>query len=344
MLQICRLRIQILQLIVLVVLNQIGVVAGDKEVWSTVTQTLVILGTKEAAGVGGHGPVKEDVQLAINMKEKIALTGWVLLSILLSFAAFILAQWQTADGPTIINFTALFFAFFISSWFSKYPFIGLIVLILIVFGMLFLYDGLDVFHFIQMSFCFLGVCVMVIFKKKHIKSSIALLLVSCLYLLFIKSVYIDQLDYDYKDKSDLSALNENRGFLIGHHNEHPTFNSDTVYLVNFSFRNCLPCRQKKRALKALSKQYKHSPFKIIEIHTFESMEIFQDYYYFDHAVTYHDSLNHLAQTLKILGAPTEIIFSKKGKAVRRSNGYNSEAEASYIESTSELIKKLIHEK
>ncbi|WP_341908063.1 hypothetical protein [Fluviicola taffensis] len=278
------------------------------------------------------------------MKEKIALIGWVLLSILLSFAGFILAQWQTADGPVTINFATLFFAFLLSSRLAKYPFIGLIVLVLVDFGMLFLGNELNVFHFIQFSFCLLGVSVMVLFKLKYYKSSITLFIASLIYLFVIKSVYIDQLNYEYEDKSDLSALNENRGFLIGHYNEHPTFNSDTVYLVNFSFRNCLPCRQKKRAIKTLSKQYKHSPFKIIEIHTFESMEIFQESYYFDYAVTYHDSLNRLAQTLKVLGAPTEIIFSKKGKAVRRSNGYNSEAEASYIESTSELIKKLIHEK
>lgn len=278
------------------------------------------------------------------MKEKIALAGWVLLSILISFAVFILVQWQTTDGSTIINFAALFFAFLLSSRFSKHPFIGLTVLVSFIFGMLFLDNELDVFHFIQMSFCFLGVSVMVLLKKKHTKSSAALFLVSVVYLIFIKLIYINQLEYNYKDKSDLAVLNENRNFLVGHHNEHPTFNSDTVYLVNFSFRNCLPCRHKKIALKTLSKKHKHSAFKIIEIHSFESMEIFQEYYYFSHAVTYHDSLNHLAQTLKIYGAPAEIIFSKKGKAVRRLNGYSSEAEASYIESTSKLIQKLIHEK
>jgi thioredoxin-related protein len=278
------------------------------------------------------------------MKEKIALTGWVLLSILLSFAAFILAQWQTADEPTIINFTTLFFAFLLSSRLSKYPFIGLIVLVLFDFGMLFLGNELDVFHFIQMSFGLLGVSVMILFKKKHYKSSIALFLVSVVYLIFIKLAYINQLDYDYKDNSDIAVLNENRDFLIGHHGEHPIFNSDTVYLVNFSFRNCLPCRKKKKSLKALSKQYKRSPFKIIEIHSFESMEIFQECYYFGHAVTYHDSLNHLAKTLKISGAPTEIIFSKEGKAVRRLDSFNSDAEASYMKSTSKLIQKLIHEK
>lgn len=289
--------------------------------------------------------VKENVQSATKLKEKIALAGWILLSVLLSFAAFILAQWLTAEESSLINFSSLFFAFLISSRLAKYPFIGFISLWLFCSVILSDSDNeLDLFHFIQMSFCFLGVSVTVLFKKKHYKSSIALFLVSVVYLIFIKLAYINQLGYDYKDKSDISILNENRNFLVGHNNEHPIFNSDTVYLINFSFRNCLPCRHKKISLKTLSKKYKHSAFKIIEIHSFESMEIFQDYYYFDHAVTYHDSLNHLSQTLKIYGAPTEIIFSKTGKAVRRLDGYTSEAETSYIESTSKLIQKLIHEK
>lgn len=185
---------------------------------------------------------------------------------------------------------------------------------------------------------------MVLFKKKHYKSAIGLFVVSFLYLVFIKIAYINRLSYDYKEKSEISILNENNRFLIGHHNGHPTFNSDTIYLVNFSFRNCLPCRHKKSALKALAKQYRYSPFKIIQIHSFESMDIFRESYYFDYTEPYHDSLNHLANTLKIYGAPSEIIYNKNGKAVRRLNGYNSEAESTYIEKTSELIKKLIHEK
>lgn len=206
-------------------------------------------------------------------------------------------------------------------------------------------NSLHLFHFIQDSFCLLGIIVMVLFKKKHYKSSIALFLFSFLYLVFIKISYINQLDYHYKVKGELEVLNENRTFLIGHHNEHPYFNPDTVYLVNFSFRNCLPCRHKKHALKILAKQFKHSPFKIIQIHSFgEPMEIFREDYYFDYTEPYHDSLNHLANTLKIYGAPTEIIYNKNGKAVRRLNGYDSEAESTYIEKTAELIQKLIHEK
>lgn len=277
------------------------------------------------------------------MKEKFVFAGWVILSILLSFTAFVLAQWQTAEESSFINFSALFFAFLLSCRLSKYPFIGLLALWIFCL-VIFSGSGLDILHAIQFSFCLLGVCVMALFKKKHYKSSIALFLVSIVYLIFVKLNYINQLDYDYKEKNDLAVLNENRGFLIGHHQEHPTFNSDTVYLVNFSFRNCLPCRKKKKSLNIISKQFRKSPFKIIEIHSFESMEIFHESYYFNHATTYHDSLNHLAQTLKISGAPSEIIFNKKGKAVRRLDGYTSEAEMSYIESTSKLIQKLILEK
>lgn len=286
-----------------------------------------------------------NVQLATKMKEKIITAGWVLLSILLSFAAFTLAQWLTAGGPAIINFAALFFAFLISTRFSKYPFIGFLALILVLYIALLSDINLELFHLIQSSFCLLGIVVIGLFKKKHYKSSAAIFLVSFLYLVFIKTSYINQLNYQYKDKSELAILNENRTFLIGHHNEHPYFNSDTVYLVNFSFRNCLPCRHKKNALKTLAKQHKNGPFKIVQIHSFkEPMEIFREDYYFDYTEPYHDSLNHLADKLKIYGAPTEIIYNKKGRAVRRLDGYNAEAESTYIEKTSELIQKLIHEK
>lgn len=306
---------------------------------------LVILDTRKAVELFGNTLARANVQLAANMKEKIILAGWVLLSILLAFTSFILAQWLTAEGLALINFASLFLAFLISSRVSKYPFIGFLVLILFIYGMLFSNNALDLFHIIQGSFCLLGIIVMALFKKKHYKSSATLFLVSFLYLVFIKIAYINQLDYQYEEKSELAVLNEHRTFLIGHHNEHPYFNPDTVYLVNFSFRNCLPCQHKKIALKVLAKQYKHSPFKIVQIHSFkETMEIFREDYYFDYTEPYHDSLNHLANTLKIYGAPTEIIYTKNGKAARRLNGYNSEAESTYIEKTSELIKKLIHEK
>ncbi|WP_343630969.1 hypothetical protein [Fluviicola sp.] len=279
------------------------------------------------------------------MKEKIIIAGWILLSILLSFVAFILAQWFTAGGRSMINFPALFIAFLISTRFSKYPFIGFFVLISVLLIVLPSDINLNLFHIIQESFCLLGIVVMALFKKKHYKSAAALFLVSFLYLVFIKISYINQLNYQYQEKSELAILNENRDFLTGHHGQHPYFNPDTVYLVNFSFRNCLPCRHKKSALKALAKQFKHSPFKIIQIHSFnESIEIFREDYYFDYTEPYHDSLDHLAKTLKIQGAPTEIIYSKNGKAVRRLNGYNQEAESTYIKNTSELIQKLLHEK
>jgi thiol-disulfide isomerase/thioredoxin len=276
--------------------------------------------------------------------KNLIIIGWVALSILLSFASFILVQWLTIEGAAIINFISLFFAFSISSRFSKYPFIGITVLILFLDGLLLSDNALDLFHLIQDSFCLLGVSVMVLFKKKHYKSFIALFLVSTVYLFFIKSYYLDQLNYNFTDKSDLSVLIENRNFLIGHNKEHPTFNLDTVYLVNFSFRNCLPCRKKKPVLKALATEFGNSPFKIIQIHSFESMEIFREDYQFDYTKPYHDSLNYLAKTFKIYGAPTEIIFDKNGKVARRLDGYTSDAEDSYLQNTSKLIKKLIHEK
>jgi thiol-disulfide isomerase/thioredoxin len=253
-------------------------------------------------------------------------------------------QWITAEESSFLNFASLFFSFLVYSRLTKYPLIGLVALGLFFFSLLFSDNALDLFHFIQFSFCLLGTTVMILFKQKHYKSFAFLFLISFLYLFVIKSMYLERLDYEYEEKSDLSILNENNHFLIGHHYEHPDFNSDTVYLVNFSFKNCLPCRQKKKSLKALYKTYKHFPFKIIEVHSFESMKIFQDNYSFDYAETYHDSLNHISQTLNISGAPTEIIFNKKGYAVRRLNGFNSESESSYILSTNELIKELINEK
>ena len=136
------------------------------------------------------------------------------------------------------------------------------------------------------------------------------------------------------DKITITPFNESN--LVALNGNHLKLSEDTVYLVNFTFYACLPCRQKKLALEQLNKRFEGQAFRIIQIHSFEPKKFFLEYYQND-SNTYHDSGQALQKRFRLNGAPYEMIFDKTGNEVRRLDGFNSELADDYVTKTTELI-------
>jgi thioredoxin-related protein len=116
-----------------------------------------------------------------------------------------------------------------------------------------------------------------------------------------------------------------------------------VYLLNFSFQNCLPCRVKKKYTPEIIERFKNQPFRLIEIHIFEEKKIFDGSYMLYYPYVYHDSLKRLTKLFGVTGGPTEFVFNKNGKAVRKHEGFDHDVAKNYVNQTTELIQKLLAE-
>jgi len=207
----------------------------------------------------------------------------------------------------------------------------------------FLYEEL-IFAVIFMAlFIFLGELVGILWKLKKIYLSAIFFGLSIVSLIYLGFFFYPKLEKDPKLKFNLYNLQNSSESLIGHDNGHPIFNRDTVCLVNFSFQNCLPCRLKKKYLSQLETEFKGKPFKIIEIHTFEEKTIFDESYMLDYPFVYHDSLEKIAKLYQISGGPEELIFNKKGKAIRRLVGFSKDIAQTYLDETKNVISKLLKE-
>lgn len=279
------------------------------------------------------------------LKTHLKATGIIALSILVAFVFFAIAQWLSLEHSMLLNsilIIGLFFAFGLVFGLLNSS-VGIIVFLLFMVTMLLLDDAYYVLHFYQDCFVVLATFLGCFIKKRKliVASVITVILGFTLY----KSIeYHRTAFYSDVPNLEIEQVNENNELLLNHNNEPLVMSLDTVYLLNFSFLSCKPCRLKKDALTKISKRFSKAPFKIIDIHCIEDREVFLNKYFIDYGVTYHDSLKQLSKVFEVSGAPTEFIFDKKGKVVRRFDGFNAELIADYEKSTCYLIKSLLDEK
>lgn len=276
-------------------------------------------------------------------KLKIQTAGWYLLSILLAFIFVVLAQWSVLGYPVFYNFL-LYVVLFL---FHGYLFglvkgmVGVTAILLFIVILLLSDNSYYMTHFFQNGLM-VAACIAGGFLKLR-KYYLLFASWAIVFVLFgFAHYYHSTPRYLTNGKITIEMINSTNSNLIGHHGKQLTLNSDTVYLVNFSFRSCVPCRRKKNTLKKIGTDFKNKPFKVIEIHAFESKQIFDTDYFFDYAEAYHDSENKLSQKLEVFSAPAEFIFDKSGQCVRRYDGFEQDTKANYEETTYLLLKKLIY--
>ncbi|MBX2949480.1 MAG: redoxin domain-containing protein [Crocinitomicaceae bacterium] len=270
--------------------------------------------------------------------------GGYLLSILVALIFVVIAQWSVLGYPIFYN-SLLYVALFLLHGYVfglKKGMVGATAILLFLVIMLVSDNCYYMTHFFQnglmMTACVTGGLLKI---KRYYLSSVSLAVTFTLF--GFAHHYHSKSRYSTNEKITIEAINSTNSKLIDHNGEQLKLYVDTVYLVNFSFRNCAPCKRKKKSIEKMAVDFKNTPFKVIEIHAFENKQIFDTDYFFNYAETYHDTDNELSKKMKVIGAPTEFIFDKNGNFVRRLNGFEQAAKANYEETTYLLLKNLIHE-
>ncbi len=252
-------------------------------------------------------------------------------------------QVTTYTSPAIYRVLAYVIVFSLYTRLLKEPFSWISVIYVIA---TFLYiriidTGMSGVIWIQLGSIILGAFLGFFWRRKRYVILSILSIFSIIFIGYLGKVYFAKLELEEIPTLSIKLLNDNQKYLTNHQGQQPYLNKDTVYLVNFSFHSCKPCHTKKKFLAELKQKLANKPFRIIEIHSFESKEIFDKYYLLNDPYVYHDSLDRLAGLYKINGGPEEIIFSKKGYAVRQLGGFSPDIYETYLPATLEFIEKLV---
>jgi thiol-disulfide isomerase/thioredoxin len=146
-----------------------------------------------------------------------------------------------------------------------------------------------------------------------------------------------------QQKTDISSFNELSKAFISQNGDILHLSLDTVYLVNFTFYACKPCREKHPSLKLLQQAFANQPFKLVTIHCVDSIDIFQKHYRnIDNC--YHNPNQKNSLKLGVSSYPYEIIFGKNGQEIRRHSGFSIDAKEDYLAKTKSLIEELVGKK
>jgi thiol-disulfide isomerase/thioredoxin len=146
-----------------------------------------------------------------------------------------------------------------------------------------------------------------------------------------------------QQKTDVASFNEQSKTFISQNGDSLHLSLDTVYLVNFTFYACKPCREKHPSLKLLEQTFANQAFKLVTIHCVDSFDIFQKHYRnIDNC--YHNPNQKNSLKLGVSSYPYEIIFGKNGQEMRRHSGFTLEAKEAYFIQTKAMIEKLLLEK
>ena len=121
---------------------------------------------------------------------------------------------------------------------------------------------------------------------------------------------------------------------------------DSIYLLEFFFKNCAPCRFKEKVLPLIASEFKDKPFKIIFVDNskLDSFETFTEGANKKmYALNFYDVDNILIKNLEIQSFPFEVILDKKGIIRHSYSGYNFDADSEYLKITTNKIKELLNE-
>jgi AhpC/TSA family len=131
------------------------------------------------------------------------------------------------------------------------------------------------------------------------------------------------------------------------HEGNSLFTKDNVYLIEFYFKNCTPCRLKEKALTQLRNEISDSSFKIIYIED-GKIDNYDTYLLAckelgSNGNRYYDVDGNLSENLKVEGYPFEVVIDKKGKIRNTLSGYGHDITDYYLRSQKNIIEKLLNE-
>lgn len=276
--------------------------------------------------------------------------GWTLLSILCFLAIFFLVQWLTFEVANLLLIENHLLLFLLSYLFAvlfprPYGLTGAGVFAALLLLLMFMDHNLSLQLFNVCGLMVLGAALGTFIKQKKWWFSAVSFVLSILVLWNAHRNYstIEVVNVAPQQKTDISRFNELSKTFVSQNGDSLHLSLDTVYLVNFTFYACKPCREKHPSLKLLQQAFANQPFKLITLHCVDSIDIFQKHYRnIDNC--YHNPNQKNSLKLGVSSYPYEIIFGKNGQEIRRHSGFSIDAKEDYLAKTKSLIEKLLGEK
>jgi thiol-disulfide isomerase/thioredoxin len=282
--------------------------------------------------------------------QKIKHLGWISLSILCNIIILFLVQWLTFEVAhlTLIEnhvLLLLLMCVFAIIFPKRYALTGAFIFLALLLFLMFLDHNLTFTLYNACALLFLGAATGTFVKQKKWWFSAGSFVLSLLVLWNAHRHYstIEVVRVAPQQKTDVASFNEQSKTFISQNGDSLHLSLDTVYLVNFTFYACKPCREKHPSLKLLEKTFANQAFKLVTIHCVDSFDVFQKHYRnIDNC--YHNPNQKNSLKLGVSSYPFEIIFSKNGQEIRRHCGFTLEAKEDYFIQTKTLIEKLLLEK
>lgn len=287
---------------------------------------------------------------AVFMKKLAKQVGWIILSAFCFFMILFLVQWLTFEVADLLLIENHLFLLFLSCLFAiiyrkGYGLTGAIVFVILLLFLMFKEHNLTVPLYNSSALLILGAAIGSFVKLQKWWFGIGTFVLSLLVLWNAQSIYstIEVEDIAPPQKTDATGFNKLSKTFISLEGKTLHLSNDTVYLVNFTFYACKPCREKHPSLKLLEKAFANQPFKLITIHCVDSMDVFQKHYRMDENC-YHNPNEKANLMLGIKSFPYEIIYDKNGREARRFSGFTLNSKEDYQAKSTLLIKKLLKEK
>jgi thiol-disulfide isomerase/thioredoxin len=283
------------------------------------------------------------------IKQLAKSAGWIMLSVICIFGIVFLVQWLTFEVANLLlienHILLLVLACLFAIIFPKrFGFIGACVFVALLLFLTFLDHNLSFALYNLCALLLLGTAFGTFLKEKRWWFGSIGVVLSLVVLWNAERVYgtIEVVNMAPKHQTDATRFNELSNTFVDLDGNSLQLAKDTVYLVNFTFYACKPCRDKQPSLKILEKAFANKPFKLVTIHCVDSMDGFEKYYS-KYPNCYHNPNEKTSLKLGIQSYPYEIIFSKNGREMRRYAGFTRDSQKDYIEKTTELIERLVQE-
>lgn len=276
--------------------------------------------------------------------------GWIMLSVICIFGILLLVQWLTfevadlllIENHILLTVLACMFAIIFP---KRYGFIGAVVFVSLLLFLMFLDNNLSFALYNLCALLLLGTAIGTLMKEKRWWFGSICVVLSLVVLWNAEHVYatIEVVNMAPQHQTDATRFNELSNTFVALAGNSLQLAKDTVYLVNFTFYACKPCRDKQPSLEILEKAFANKPFKLVTIHCVDSIDVFEKHYS-KYPNCYHNPNEKISLKLGIQSYPYEIIFSKSGREMRRYAGFTRDSQEDYLEKTTQLIERLIHEK
>jgi thiol-disulfide isomerase/thioredoxin len=295
-------------------------------------------------------------------KKTIRLAAGYLIAIVMVFTLFTLASYANTFSNQYANFLLKFVSLFacgllLRQYFTKGQ--AIVSAFLYISFLLFVHTPFEAYRFYitlpAYSFSSLGFVLGYFFNKISTVKRVAFLAATVAWAwlnaaVIYPSFMLQKMDMPGTalpaNKTTISNIFSNVSLMKDDADFTLAATGNKVYLVDFFFNNCRPCRAKEPYVLALEKAVNDSNFQVLYIESgkLDSYEVYKQNYERLHGKVLYDKGNKLIDSLKIEGFPFEIIIDKKGVVRHISNGFgNDDLGNKYVQQTKEKIQKLLHE-